>query len=114
MPAFGHFDGSTTACGHACGHACGQATDTRSERLSGRAGATSSRNLVNLERDRPRSERCRLVWRSLPVSRRRHEVAAYAKGAAGACLRLESVHAYRDGKDAEVRRCTTINCPMWP
>jgi hypothetical protein len=52
-------------------------------------------------------------------------VAAFIKGVGGDCHNLEGVRKYRDirrhvclpcldGNDAEVRRCTTINCPFWP
>jgi hypothetical protein len=56
----------------------------------------------------------------------RQLVTAFAKGDGGDCLTWrQDVREYRDirrhvclpcvdGNDAEVRRCTTINCPFWP
>ena len=50
-------------------------------------------------------------------------VAAFAKGAGGDVLGLEGIRRHKDIRRhclrcvenaAEVRRCTTINCPFWP
>jgi hypothetical protein len=58
-----------------------------------------------------------------PPRRTAQLVAAFAKGADGDALGLERVRGYGDIRQhclrcvenaAEVRRCTTINCPFWP
>jgi len=61
-----------------------------------------------------------------PDIRRGRPATAFAKGDGGDCLTWrQDVREYRDirrhvclpcvdGNDAEVRRCTTINCPFWP
>src|SRR5262249_19172261 len=60
-----------------------------------------------------------------PPRRTRDLVNAFAKGAGGDCLYLDGINEYADirrracvtcvdGNGAEVRRCTTINCPFWP
>ena len=51
-------------------------------------------------------------------------VSAFAEGVGGDCLGLEIVRTHSDIRrhvclycvegEAEVRRCTTINCPFWP
>jgi hypothetical protein len=58
-----------------------------------------------------------------PPSKTAKLVAAFAKGAGGDCLCLEGIRRYSDIRghclrcvenDAEVRRCSTVNCPFWP
>ena len=59
-----------------------------------------------------------------PPRRTRELVNAFAKGAGGDVLGLEGIRGYGDvrrrcllcvdGNAAEVRRCTTMNCPFWP
>jgi hypothetical protein len=61
-----------------------------------------------------------------PPRRTYQLVAAYRAGDGGDCfMQLDGVREYADirprvclpctdGNDAEVRRCSTINCPLWP
>jgi hypothetical protein len=58
-----------------------------------------------------------------PPRRTRALVSAFDEGAGGEVFGLEDIREFRDIRqyclacvegEAEVRRCTTINCPFWP
>jgi hypothetical protein len=64
-----------------------------------------------------------LIASGHPPRETRRLVGAFANGADGDVLGLEGIRRHKDIRrycqrcvenDAEVRRCTTINCPFWP